>query len=40
MRTARLVGLSPDGRSLIVATENGEELAIPVDARLRCRVAR
>jgi hypothetical protein len=35
MRTARLVGLSPDGRSLIVATESGEELAIPADARLR-----
>ena len=28
MRTARLVGLSPDGKSLIVATESGEELAI------------
>ena len=25
MRTARLVGLSPDGKSLIVATESGEE---------------
>jgi hypothetical protein len=35
MRTARLVGLSPDGRSLIVATDNGEELAIPADDRLR-----
>ena len=35
MRTARLVGLSPDGRSLIVATEDGEELAIAADDRLR-----
>ena len=35
MRTARVVGLSPDGRSLIVATEDGEELAIVADERLR-----
>ena len=35
MRTARLVGLSPDGRSLIVATEDGEELAILADDGLR-----
>jgi Protein of unknown function (DUF3071) len=35
MRTARLVGLSPDGRSLIVATEDGEEFAIVADDRLR-----
>jgi hypothetical protein len=35
MRTARLVGLSPDGRSLIVATDDGEELAIVADDRLR-----
>jgi hypothetical protein len=35
MRTARLVGLSPDGKSLIVATDTGEQLAIVVDARLR-----
>src|ERR671920_542727 len=35
MRTARLVGLSPDGKSLIVATEDGEELAIAADDRLR-----
>ena len=35
MRTARLVGLSPDGKSLIVATDDGEELAIVVDDRLR-----
>src|SRR5215218_6474375 len=34
MRTARLVGLSPDGKSLIVATESGEELAVAVDERL------
>lgn len=34
MRTARPVGLSQDGRSLIVATSDGGELAIPVDDRL------
>ena len=38
MRTARLVGLSPDGKSLIVATESGEELAISADDRLRAAV--
>jgi Protein of unknown function (DUF3071) len=35
MRDVRLVGLSPDGKSLIVATESGEELAVAVDERLR-----
>ena len=35
MRIARLVGLSQDGKSLIVATESGEELAVAVDERLR-----
>jgi hypothetical protein len=35
MRIARLVGLSQDGQSLIVATESGEELAVAVDERLR-----
>ena len=35
MRVARLVGLSPDGRFVIVATETGEELAIAADDRLR-----
>jgi hypothetical protein len=35
MRDARLVGLSPDGRFVIVATETGEELAIAADDRLR-----
>jgi hypothetical protein len=35
MRTARVVGLSQDGRTLIVATDSGEELAIPADDRLR-----
>ena len=35
MRTARLVGLSPDGKSLIVATESGEEFMIEADERLR-----
>jgi hypothetical protein len=35
MRTARLVGLSPDGKSLIVATESGEQFMIEADERLR-----
>jgi hypothetical protein len=35
MRTGRTVGLSQDGTSLIVATDNGDELAIPVDDQLR-----
>ncbi len=35
MRAARLIGLSPDGRSVIVATDTGEELAIAADDRLR-----
>ena len=35
MRAARLVGLSADGMSVIVATETGEELAIAADDRLR-----
>jgi hypothetical protein len=34
MRIARPVGLSQDGRSLIVATPSGEELAVAVDERL------
>ncbi len=38
MRTARLVGLSPDGKALIVATDSGEELAIVADERLRAAV--
>jgi hypothetical protein len=38
MRTARLVGLSPDGKSLIVATESGEELIIEADERLRAAI--
>ncbi len=38
MRRARLVGLSPDGRFLIVATEGGEQLALPADGRLRAAV--
>ena len=38
MRRARLVGLSPDGRFLIVATESGEQLALPADGRLRAAV--
>ncbi|MEV0800867.1 septation protein SepH [Kribbella sp. NPDC050281] len=36
MREARLVGLSQDGRQLILAlAETGEEFAVPVDDRLR-----
>ena len=35
MRHVRLVGLSPDGKSLIVATESGEEFMIEADERLR-----
>lgn len=35
MRTARLVGLSQDGRHLIVATDDGDEIAIVADDRLR-----
>ncbi len=38
MRSARVVGLSPDGKFLIVATENGEELVIVADERLRAAV--
>jgi len=38
MRSARVVGLSPDGKYLIVATENGEELMIVADERLRAAV--
>ncbi|HET9650028.1 MAG TPA: septation protein SepH [Microlunatus sp.] len=38
MRRARLVGLSPDGRSLIVATDDGEHLEVPADDRLRAAV--
>jgi len=34
MRMGRPVGLSQDGRSLIIATSGGEELAVPVDDRL------
>ena len=38
MRTARLVGLSLDGRSLIVTTDDGEELQIAADDRLRAAI--
>src|SRR4051812_41737288 len=40
MHSARLVGLSPDGRSLLVVTDSGEELAVEADARVRAAVAR
>lgn len=35
MRTARPLGLSPDGRNLIVVIDGGEQVAIPADERLR-----
>ncbi len=35
MRRARLVGMNPDGTALVVATEDGEEIVIPADERLR-----
>jgi hypothetical protein len=35
MRSAELVGLTPNGKFVIVATETGEELAIAADDRLR-----
>ena len=38
MRTARLVGLSMDGKSLIVTTDDGEELQIAADDRLRAAI--
>ena len=38
MRTARLVGLTPDGKSLIVATDDGEELQIAADDRFRAAI--
>ena len=38
MRTARLVGLSPDGESLLVLSDQGEEFAVAADGRLRAAV--
>ena len=35
MRTARPLGLSPDGSTLIVVLDGGEQVAIPADDRLR-----
>ena len=35
MRSAELVGLTPNGKFIIVATDSGEELAIAADDRLR-----
>ena len=35
MRSAHLVGPSPDGGSLVLATEDGDELLVVVDERLR-----
>ena len=40
MRNARLVGLSPDGTTLIVADDRGEELALAADDRLRATLRR
>lgn len=35
MRTAHPLGLSPDGRNLIVVVDGGEQVSIPADERLR-----
>ncbi len=35
MRTAHPLGLSPDGRTLIVVIEGGEQVGIPADERLK-----
>ena len=35
MRTARPLGITPDGAFLLVATDDGEELRVPADERLR-----
>ncbi len=35
MRTAHPLGLSPDGRNLIVVIDGGEQVSIPADERLR-----
>ena len=35
MRTAHPLGLSPDGRNLIVVVDGGEQVAIPADERLK-----
>ena len=35
MRTAHPLGLSPDGRNLIVVVDGGEQVSIPADDRLR-----
>ena len=38
MRKASPVGLTPDGRELIVVTDDGEHLAVAADARLRAAI--
>lgn len=38
MRTARLVGLSPDGGFLLVLSDQGEQFAVAADDRLRAAV--
>lgn len=38
MRKASPVGLTPDGRELIVVTDDGEYLAVAADARLRAAI--
>ena len=35
MRSVHLVGPSPDGGSLVLATDDGDELSVAVDDRLR-----
>jgi len=38
MRTARPLGLTPDGASLLVVTSDGEQIAVVADERLRAAV--
>lgn len=38
MRIARPMGLSPDGRFLLVVTDRGEEIGVPADERLRAAI--
>jgi len=38
MRVAQPLGLTPDGRDLLVVTTDGEHIAIPADGRLRAAI--
>ena len=38
MRTARPLGLTPDGTSLLVVTSDGEHIAVTADERLRAAI--